>query len=110
MNCMPSFEEVKKYAKTGKYNILPVSCEVLSDICTPIEALRILKNISNHCYILESVAEYEKWGRYTFLGFDQKLEITCLNGNMRVGDISFKTDNPQDKIREILSEYKSPKF
>ncbi len=110
MNCMPSFEEVKKYAKTGKYNILPVSCEVLSDICTPIEALRILKNISNHCYILESVAEYEKWGRYTFLGFDPKLEITCLNGNMRVGDISFKTDNPQDKIREILSEYKSPKF
>ena len=110
MNCMPSFEEVKKYAKTGKYNILPVSCEVLSDICTPIEALRILKNISNHCYILESVAEYEKWGRYTFLGFDPKLEITCLNGNMRVGDISFKTDNPQDKIREILSEYTSPKF
>ncbi len=110
MNCMPSFEEVKKYAKTGKYNILPVSCEVLSDICTPIEALRILKNISNHCYILESVAEYEKWGRYTFLGFDPKLEITCSKGNMRVGDLNFKTDNPQDKIREILSEYKSPKF
>lgn len=110
MNCMPSFEDAKKYAKTGKYNILPVSCELLSDICTPIEALRILKNISNHCYILESVAEYEKWGRYTFIGFDPKLEITCLNCNMKVGDLSFKTDNPQDKIREILSEYKSPKF
>ena len=110
MNCMPSFEDAKKYAKTGKYNILPVSCELLSDICTPIEALRILKNISNHCYILESVAEYEKWGRYTFLGFDPKLEITCSKGNMRVGDLNFKTDNPQDKIREILSEYKSPKF
>ena len=102
MNYSPSFEKAKEYANAGKYNILPVSCELLSDICTPIEALRILKNISNHCYILESVAEYEKWGRYTFLGFDPKLEITCSNGNMKIGNLSIKTDNPQNKIREIF--------
>lgn len=110
MNYAPSLEKVKEIAATGRYNILPVSAEILSDICTPIEALRILKNVSNHCYILESVVGNEKWGRYTFLGFDPKLEITCVDGNMKVGDLNITTDNPTKQIREILSEYKSPKF
>ena len=110
MNYLPTIETVKEIANGGKYDILPVSCEILSDICTPIEALKILTNVSTHCYILESVVGNEKWGRYTFLGFDPKLEITCANGKMRVGDLSIETDNPTKQIREILNQYKSPKF
>ena len=67
MNFLPDFETVKGYAQSGKYDIVPVSLEILSDICTPIEAIKKLKSISTHCYMLESVAEKEKWGRYTFL-------------------------------------------
>ncbi len=103
-------DEVLKTAKQGKYKVLPVSCEFLSDTCTPIEALKILKNISTHCYMLESVEEKEKWGRYTFLGFDPILEITCINGDMKVGNIRFKTDNPSKYIRQVLGDYKSPRF
>ena len=110
MNYSPSLEEVKAIAATGQYNVLPVSCEILSDICTPIEAMKILKNISTHCYMLESVAEKEKWGRYTFLGFDPKLEITCVNGEMRAGNLKFQTDNPAEFLRQILADYKSPRF
>lgn len=110
MNCLPNPEKVKEIAAEGKYDILPVSCEILSDICTPIEALKILKNVSRHCYILESVAGNEKWGRYTFLGFDPKLEITCTDGKMKIGSLSITTDDPSKQIREILSEYKSPRF
>ena len=106
----PSLNKVKEIANSGKYNILPVSCEILSDICTPIEALKILKNVSRHCYILESVVGNENWGRYTFLGFDPKLEITCSDGKMKVGNLNITTDNPTKQIRGILSEYKSPKF
>ncbi|MBQ8176424.1 MAG: anthranilate synthase component I [Oscillospiraceae bacterium] len=110
MNYSPDFKTVKKMADSGKYNILPVSCEILSDICTPIEALRKLKNVSSHCYLLESVAEKEKWGRYTFLGFDPKLEITCSGKNIKIGDVRLKTDNPSEQLRQILAEYKSPKL
>lgn len=31
MNILPSLEEVKQIAATGEYNVLPVSCEILSD-------------------------------------------------------------------------------
>lgn len=82
MKISPTLTEVKEIAKTGKYDILPVNCEILSDFITPIEAMRILQNVSTHCYLLESAQANEAWGRYTFLGYDPKLEINCIDGHM----------------------------
>ncbi len=110
MNFLPEFSKVSEIAKSGKYDILPVSCEILSDICTPIEAITALKNVSTHCYMLESVAENEKWGRYTFLGFDPKIQITAAGNKLTVGDVEMTADDPSVQIRQILSNYKSPKF
>ena len=110
MKISPSLQEVKAIASTQDYKVLPVSCKILSDFCTPIEAMRILKNVSNHCFLLESVAEKETWGRYTFLGFDPKLEITCRGGEMKVGNVKFHTENPADAIRQVLADYKSPRL
>ena len=110
MNVKPSLEEVRAIAETGAYKVLPVSCELLSDLCTPIQALKKLKNVSTHCYILESVDGREKWGRYTFLGFDPRLEVTCLDGEMKAGSLTFRTDDPSAYLRQILADYKSPRF
>lgn len=52
----------------------------------------------------------EKWGRYTFLGFDPKLEVTCINGEMKIGNIQFHTDDPSMYLRQILADHKSPRF
>ena len=73
MNILPNLEDVRRLAASGEYKVVPISCEILSDICTPIEAMRILKNVSTHCYMLESAQQDEKWGRYTFLGYDPKM-------------------------------------
>lgn len=110
MKLNPTFDEVKKIVAEKKFKVIPLSCEILSDIATPIEVLRILKNISAHCYLLESVAEQEKWGRYTFLGFEPKLCITCTRGKMKIGEREFFTENPSAEIRKILAEYKSPRI
>ncbi len=106
----PALSEIKEYAATGKYKVLPVSCEILSDSLTPIEAVRILKNVSTHCYLLESAAEHNTWGRYTFLGYDPKLEITCIDGKMKIGDLELETNDPASYIRKILAEYTTPTF
>lgn len=110
MNILPELSKVREIAARKKYDVLPVSCEILSDICTPIEAMKILKNVSTHCYMLESALADEKWGRYTFLGFDPKMEITCAGGEMKAGSIRLKTDDPSGYLRQILSEYRSPRF
>ncbi|MGN0701308.1 MAG: anthranilate synthase component I [Oscillospiraceae bacterium] len=109
----PTLEQAKEYAG---YSIVPVCKEILSDVKTPIEVLRILKNVSRHCYMLESVENQEKWGRYTFLGYNPKLEITCLDGEMRVMNVQtretevVKTAHPANYIRELLKKYTSPKI
>ena len=110
MKTKPTLAELEKIISTGEFKIVPVSCELPADICTPIEVLRILKNVSKHCYLLESVAEKEHWGRYTFLGFEPKLCITCTSGDMTIDDRKFFTDNPSEEIRKILSDYKSPRL
>lgn len=110
MKIYPSYEEVKKIAKEGKYKVVPISTEILSDFTTPIETLKRLKNVSKHCYMLESASADMKWGRYTFLGYEPKLSITCMDGEIKVGSLAIKSDNPSDYIRQILDDYKSPRL
>ena len=88
---MISLEEARKLSQG--YKIVPISKEILSDITTPMQVLRILKGVSSHCFMLESVENQEKWGRYTFLGYDPKLEITCTDGVMVIKNGSEKIKN-----------------
>ena len=90
----PSLNEAKEIA--ADYKMIPVSREIYSDVRTPIEVLKILKNVSRHCFLLESLESAEKWGRYTFLGFDPKLELTCTNGVININSgtkitVNYKT-------------------
>lgn len=110
LTIQPSMEELQKLKAQGNYRLAPVSAEILSDIKTPIEVLKILKNISSHCYLLESISDNEKWGRYTFLGYEPSLEISCVNGQMKVGSLSFETTDPGKYIRQVIEEHKSPRF
>lgn len=117
----PSIEEIEEIAKNEEYKRIPVSYELFSDIATPIEVLRILKNVSNHAYMLESVEDSQKWGRYTFLGFNPLLEFTCQDGIVKIrGDkdfneltddeITIESDNPREIINDLVLKNKSPKF
>lgn len=110
MQIRPDFSEVQKIAEEGRCRVVPVSCEILSDFITPIEALRILKSVSTHCFMLESASPNETWGRYTFLGFEPRMEITAMEGDMHVGDVQLTTMNPSDEVRRILADYTSPRF
>lgn len=110
MKIEPTLQKVTEIAATGTYRVVPISLEILSDFTTPIETMKILKNVSTHCYLLESAQEKETWGRYTFLGYDPKLEITCIDGEMKIGNLTVKTKNPSDYLRQILADYKSPRL
>ncbi len=110
MNVLPTQEEVRRIASTGKYKVIPVSCEILSDFTTPIETLRRLKNVSTRCYMLESAYANETRGRYTFLGFNPIMEVRCSDGEMNTGILKLQTEHPSAYLRQILSEYKSPCF
>ena len=106
----PEREELQKLKDLGQYKTAPISMEILSDIKTPIEVLRILQNVSSHCYLLESISDNEEWGRYTFLGYDPSLEITCQDGHMKAGSLTFDTREPGRFIRQVIEDHRSPRF
>ena len=101
MKVKQTLEEVKKIAGAGNFKVVPLSCEILADVKTPIEVLRVLKNVSAHTYLLESVTEKESWGRYTFLGYNPKLCITCTNGKMKIGDTEILQKIPPPKYEKF---------
>ena len=84
--------------------------------------------------MLESVEDKKQWGRYTFLGYDPSLELTCVNGNLtitadaaemkKVEDIpesheeqlptgqirlTAKTAHPGAVIKTLIEKNKSPR-
>lgn len=101
---------LKKLKENREYTLAPVSMEILSDFITPIEAIRILKAASTHAYLLESAKANENWGRYTFLGFEPELSISCIDGKMNVDGKEFECSDPTNYLRELLKKYKSPRI
>lgn len=113
MQVRPTLSEVKAIASTGQYTVIPVSGEILSDFTTPIEVMKILKRVSSHCYLLESARADETWGRYTFLGFDPLMEVTCLGEGNQIfvdGEPAAFSGHPSDFLRTVLARYRSPRM
>lgn len=106
----PSLEEAFAIRDAGDYNYMPVCETILSDFITPITALRKLKKVSQHVFLLESAYHQEKWGRYTFLGYAPKCQITVRQGKMKIGKLELETREPAEYIKKILSQYHSPKI
>ena len=117
MHIFPSMAEVKAAAQKaqGRYAVMPVMVPLLSDICTPIEALRRLKEHSAHCFLFESVVTSEDFGRYSFLGFNPSLDLYCREGQLTCeGELAAQVaaeekSDPNAVVRQVLAQFKSPR-
>lgn len=79
----PTFDKIREMA-AGDYKRIPICKELYADSYTPVEMMRILQKASHHCYLLESASQSEAWGRYSFLGYDPSMEITCTDVILRI--------------------------
>lgn len=108
----PSCDEIMELAKS--YNTIPVCKEILADVITPITLLRRIAASKKRFFLLESIEGGEKWGRYSFIGYDPIMRISCKNsvvtidGNRITEDI--ETKKPLEILRSILKKYKSPRL
>lgn len=106
------YSKIEELSKN--YKSVPLSVEIFSDITTPIQVLRILKEQDEHCFLLESVEKMEKVGRYSFLGFEPSMEVTCLDNILKIrtkdNEKVIETKKPQDYIKKIIEEHKSPRL
>lgn len=110
MNIKPTLDEVK--ALYMDYKAVPL-CIEMPMICSATQVLKKLKAVSSHCYMLESADDINETGRYTFLGFDPKAEISCTGYELSIIDeygVRHINDNPKAYIQKMLDDHKSPKI
>ena len=99
----PTFDKIREMAAAGDYKRIPICKELYADSYTPVEMMRILQKASHHCYLLESASQNEVWGRYSFLGYDPSMEITCTDGILRIR----RTDELFEKKTDALETGKA---
>lgn len=95
------------------YDLVPIQEEIFADMVTPIQLLRKIAASKKNYYLLESVEGGEKWGRYSFLGYDPIMRLSCREDEVKIqkkqGTEIVKTRDSLQVIRDILKEYKAPK-
>jgi anthranilate synthase component I len=90
LNLTPSVGEARRLARS--YDVVPLYAEFIGDLETPISAvLRFAEE--DTVFLLESAEAAERFGRYSFLGFDPKRTLSYRNGVYTVVDA--------DGVREV---------
>ncbi|AGG06920.1 anthranilate synthase component I [Dehalococcoides mccartyi] len=90
----PSLAEVKKLAAQG--NLIPISCEIMADLETPVSAFLKIKD-SQNAFLLESVEGGERVARYSFIGTNPHKVLTA-----------YQTDTvpPLTQVENELNKYR----
>lgn len=108
----PPIGTVKELLKT--YRTVPVFADALTDCVTPVGIFAALSGVCENCFLMESVEQSERWGRYSFLGVNPKAEVSVRGGEASVtyGGETRRTPlgDPAAFLTNILGEYRSPRF
>jgi anthranilate synthase component 1 len=86
----PSLGEARSLARD--YDVVPLYAEFIGDLETPISAVLKFSDEDN-VFLLESAEAAERFGRYSFLGFDPKRTLSYRDGLYTVVDA--------DGVREV---------
>ncbi len=110
----PTASEIQAYA--ADYSTIPLCREIYADITTPIALLRKIAQVSDRYFLLESVEGGERWGRYSFLGFDPIVHVTCKDHVVTTDYTDGRptqtvtTNAPNEVLRTLMAQYKAPRI
>ena len=95
---IPACDEI--LSLSGEYDIIPICREIYADVVTPITLLRRIAERSSRFYLLESIEGGEKWGRYSFLGYNPVMRVACRCGKVKIE--SHVSRFPSREIQQII--------
>lgn len=103
---IPEFNEFCRLAEKG--NLVPVYCEIMADMDTPVTAFRKIDD-GQHAFLLESIEGGEKWARYSFLGSGHSVLLRSKGSRVEVVSGEQTTvhecDDPTTLLRQLLERY-----
>jgi anthranilate synthase component 1 len=105
----PSYERFAAEARAG--TVVPLVKELLADALSPVVTYATIADEGEATYLLESVVGGEKWGRYSFVGFEPELIVRGAEDRFELlhpdGRIEARTmADPWQGLREVLGAYR----
>ena len=94
---IPACDEILSLSGTRYNSHLPRDLRGCSD---PITLLRRIAERSSRFYLLESIEGGEKWGRYSFLGYNPVMRVACRCGKVKIE--SHVSRFPSRKYKQII--------
>ncbi len=107
-------EQFQALADQG-YNRIPLVCEVLADLDTPLSVYLKLVEGRPFGYLFESVHGGEKWGRYSIIGLPCRTRLEVKDHRVRVirdGEVAEESEeaDPLAFIERFQQRYRVPEL
>lgn len=94
------------------HNLVPVHRTIIADLDTPLALFAKVCENSEHVFLFESMEGGEKWGRYSFIGFDPLITFESIGETCRIrypgqpgARVETKTGNPLTLLRELMQSF-----
>ena len=87
----PDYQKFRELAPDS--GLIPVYRQIVADLDTPLTLFAKIADKHDHIFLFESMEGGEKWGRYSFIGFDPLLSFTSTGRNVSVERFDEKEGN-----------------
>ncbi len=95
----PDFDTYRQLAERG--NLVPVVLEMMGDLETPVSVFLKLAADSPHAFLLESVEQGGRLGRYSFVGYSPKVRIASRDRRVTITDWGSENEAVKETVRDL---------
>jgi anthranilate synthase component 1 len=102
----PELSDFRRLA--AKSGLVPVCREIVADLDTPLTAFAKVALGRSHAFLLESLQGGEKWGRYSFIGFEPLATFVSRGDGIeirRASDSERFTGDPIEALKGLLASF-----
>ncbi len=112
------YPDIEKFRdEQGLSKLIPVCTEIVADLDTPLTLFAKVVEKDKHIFLFESMEGGEKWGRYSFIGYDPLVTFLSKEDNVTITEIkndtrdvrSFQGD-PIQALKTLIDELAVPEY
>ncbi len=111
MTTIPIIPESGEFCRrAGEKRLIPLSATIIADLDTPLTLFCKIFGDREEVFLFESMEGGEKWGRYSFVGFEPLALFSSrdrqisLHGPAVAASRTMEVDNPLAALRELLAD------
>lgn len=111
----PDIQKFKDEQSLSK--LIPVCTEIVADLDTPLTLFAKVVQKDKHIFLFESMEGGEKWGRYSFIGYDPLVTFLSAEDSVTITEIKNETrdvrsfhGDPIQAMKSLIDELAVPEY